>query len=757
MLKITQDKLISFLINSPKKSISFGIITFITLLSGIQYITTDFTPKMWFSNKSKQIEELNTFERRFGGDQSIILGYYTKDSIFTEKILKKITDITDELWLLPDVIRVDSLSNSNHIKNLGNDIEISPLIEDPRQIAIIEENIKSLSQLKNSLISANYKFIIFIAQLKPVFNKSPNYDEFIGKFNQMIKQFENDRNRFISLGNVSLTSAFQKISETDNTRIIPILFLLIFLILSISFRSILGVLAPLLISGITIGSTFGIMGLMTKQFNSILAAIPGILIAICLADTVHILSSFYHRKDKGDDTKTAMKKALEDNYLATILTTITTGISFYTISFTDLIPIHDLGILAAIGTVLAWINTYIFLPTLIISLPEKLSHRFFKNIFTQTHFDFSSFIWKFRYIIITSFVTLSFGSFYIALGNEVNSDPLKYFSEETKIKRDYMFTKKFFPGIRGIEIQIDSGTEGGVKSPHFLTRVDSYTKELLKDDNIIQVSSIIDTLMQINMQINNGDPEYNKIPETREQIAEAIVLYSMGLPPNQGLENILSLDNRYMKLKLKWNIETTTEGMKKNNEIHALAKKYDLKTKTGGFFPIYTQVNDKVVDSFFRSMTMAILLVSIIILVIFKNPFLSFLAMLPNIIPLTFGAAYMALNNIYIDIGTSIVAAICLGIAVDDTIHFLAHFVKNYNKYQDVDKALNNTYRSTGKALILTTILLVMGFGSFVLAEFLPNHYFGVLCAIVLTFALLTDLLFLPALLSIKYKKSRYN
>jgi hypothetical protein len=123
--------------------------------------------------------------------------------------------------------------------------------------------------------------------------------------------------------------------------------------------------------------------------------------------------------------------------------------------------------------------------------------------------------------------------------------------------------------------------------------------------------------------------------------------------------------------------------------------------------------------------------------------------MLPNILPLFFGAAYMAVNGIYIDIGTSIVAAICLGIAVDDTIHFVTHYVQNKKQLGSTAKALDLTFHSTGKALILTTSLLVVGFGSFVMADFLPNHYFGILCAIVLTFALLTDLLFLPALLAV--------
>jgi predicted RND superfamily exporter protein len=348
---------------------------------------------------------------------------------------------------------------------------------------------------------------------------------------------------------------------------------------------------------------------------------------------------------------------------------------------------------------------------------------------------------------------ISISSFVIALDNEVNSDPLAYFEENTRIKKDYLLVKEHFPGVRGIEVEIDSGKLDGIKEVDFLQKVDALTKKLKMDPEIIQVSSIIDTLKQVNLKLNNGDEKFNSLPNSKEKIAESLILYTMGLPPNQGLENIVSMDQRFLKMKINWTMESTKEALVKDNEIHDLAQSIGLSTKTGGFFPIYAQVNEKVVDSFFRSMTMAVILVSLIILIVFKDLYLSFLSMLPNIIPLCFGAAYMALNDIYIDIGTSIVAAICLGIAVDDTIHFVTHYVQNKKKLGSTADALDQTFQSTGKALILTTTLLVVGFGSFVMADFLPNHYFGILCAIVLTFALLTDLLFLPALLAIADRK----
>ena len=153
-------------------------------------------------------------------------------------------------------------------------------------------------------------------------------------------------------------------------------------------------------------------------------------------------------------------------------------------------------------------------------------------------------------------------------------------------------------------------------------------------------------------------------------------------------------------------------------------------------------------------MAMAIGLVSLLLLFVFKDFFLAMLAMFPNVIPLTMGAAVMALFGVYIDIGTSIVCSVCLGIAVDDTIHFVSSY-KNYRKSGlDAYGAVIETFSITGKALVSTTLLLVVGFGVFIFADFVPNRNFGIFCSIILFYALLTDLLFLPALI-LKFDSKR--
>lgn len=748
---------ISFILNRPKTSFLLGLAITALFTVGGSYIKSNYTPRAWFNDDYPQIVNLDNYEKRFGGDQFLAIGVYTRSELLSEKNLALLKDITEKMWNLKDVIRVDSMTNFNNIKGNGDELDIVPLVDDPINPKEVKKELDGIKEIKNYLISKDYKFALIYAHMKPLFGKNPNYVKVMEELKEVIRPYETRDTRFIMSGNVAVTYSFREIADSDNKKIIPFMFGFIFILLIIFFRSIAAVFIPLFVSLATIASVFGFMGHIGLIFNNILAAVPGVLLAICLADTVHVMSTFFFRLNEGNNIKDSMEYSLNKNFLATILTTITTAVSFFTISFTELLPIRDLGILAGSGTILAWFYTFFFLPPVFMLLPEKMVRMLWraKNRKTVEQTRFSKFIWIYKVPIIVVFTLLFGWSIYMATKNEVNSDPLKYFAEDTRIKKDYSFTKKYIEGLRGIEIEVDSGEVDGIKNPAFLRKVQKYIDEVTKDPEIIMVTSILDPLKKMYQSLKEGKPEYYDIPDSKEAVAETLLFYQMGLPPNQGTENFVSMDNRYLRLRLKWEVETSNAAMVKDKWIHGIGKKIGIKTITAGYFPIYVSVNNKVVESFFKSMAMAIALVSIIILIVFKNPLLAFLAMMPNIIPLAFGAAFMALNNIYIDIGTSIVSAICLGIAVDDTIHFITHYVLNKKKYNNTFKALNETFLSTGKALILTTILLVVGFGSFIMADFLPNHYFGILCALVLTFALLVDLLFLPSILTIWYSSDR--
>ncbi|PIP94459.1 MAG: hypothetical protein COW00_16675 [Bdellovibrio sp. CG12_big_fil_rev_8_21_14_0_65_39_13] len=755
-------KVSQFLVHRPRTSLILFSITLLILLPGLLNWHAKWTPKIWFAPDHPNIQKLDAFEKQFGSDQAVGMGVYYPDGIFRKEVLEAIRDLTNDVWQITDVVRVESLTNYNDIMGKDDDVVIQPIL--PEDFDFTSQNLENLKTKvladqvipdfyvsKDATYSMVYGFVI------PSIEREPDFEKVVDEARVLAKKYEAKVPglKIMIVGEAAGNNAFREISGQDNERIIPFMLTFLFILQFIMFRSLAVVTIPLGLVTVTIGVTYGFMGLLGIYFNSMLAAIPGVMLSICLADSIHIITTFIHHRKSGKSSLIAIEAALVKNFVPTFMTSLTTALSFASIAFTDILPIHDLGILACFGTMIAWSYTYLLIGPLISLLSNHLDKKIPpKSEETKQRFEFSlgflnPWLFKNRWLIIIFFTLLTTGSTYLALQNEVNSDPIKYFDKEVDVRAAYDFTSKKMNGLKGIELVIDSGAEGGVKDPAFLKKVEAYTQFLINDPEITRVKGILDIIKRMNKVLHGDDPAFFTIPDSREAVAQLLFLYSVGLPAGMDMNNLFTLDSRSLRLRVIWNIETSHEGDLKAQWLMKKATEFDLNSHTAGNVPIYLSMNAKVVYSFLNSLAMSLVMMMILLSIVFKDIKLAALSMIPNLVPLLVGGAIMKLMGEYIDIGTSLVYAVSLGIAVDDTIHFVA----NYKIYKDQGlspyEACHEIFKVTGKALVVTTLLLVVGFGSFIFADFVPNHNFGVLCSIILLVALLCDLVLLPALLYI--------
>lgn len=761
----------NWIVNNPLKSLSIVLLFLVVMVPAIWTIKSSYTPKVWFDADHPKIQQLNIFEKRFGNDQTAVIGLYHPDGIFQKEILQEIVRLSDELWKVTDVIRVETVANYNYIYSEEDDIINEPFITEDTDLSpanLIKMKKKALSDevIPDFYISKDGTYAILYTWMRPYFDGEPDFSLVIDDLRRITK----DSNKISGLevfitGDAAANDAFREISGNDNKSIIPFMILFVMVLLFVNFRSLTAVGLPFILIVITVAITFGAMGWLNLTMSSLLSSIPGVLLAICLADAVHILNTYFHFRQEGKNSKDSTLYSLVKNFQPTLLTSVSTAISFFSITQTEIAPVRDLGILCGFGTLLAWLFTYILLGPILVLLSDFLDKKKVKTFsFTKLVESKSNdskalarrsalLIDKFKYPIIAIFVTLTSTSIYFSMKNEVNSDPIKYFHESVPVRKAYDFASTKMDGLRGFELVIDSGKAEGVKDPEFLRRLDAYMEWLRKEPEITNVKSIMEVIKKMNKLLHEENEEYYKIPDSNKAVAEILFLYTLGLPQGMDLNNQITLDNRRLRMRVIWTIETSKETEIKVNYLTEKAKEFGITAEAGGNLPIYMVMNTIVVSSFFKSMAMALLLVSLLLLFVFRDFWISFFSMLPNTIPLAMGGAVMFFLGKYVDIGTSLVYTVCLGIAVDDTIHFVASY-KNYRAdgLTQMD-AIIETFHITGKALVVTTLLLVAGFGSFAFADFVPNRNFGMLCSIILTLALLTDLLFLPALLLVVDRK----
>ncbi len=770
----------SFLSRHPLVSLFAVILIAATACAGLPKLHASYSFKVWFSSNDPALVGLEKFEQEFGNDDSIVIAVHSPSGVFDNATVSLLRELTDDLWRVKDVMRVDSATNQPLVRSVGDNIEIEPLLptleslekasqktfiaqqdregRHPSSVTVVESNYldrKDLAMadphMPDYLISRDAQTAVIYAHLKPSFESDVLYSDTVNEVRALLKKYEgNGDHSFHLTGSAVVAYAFQEVSTADLIYLTPIVFFLATILLYWTFRSWSAIALTLSFLCLTILMTFGIAGWLGLKFNVMTAALPNILIATTLADAIHLLSAFFLARGKGLSKQEALKSSLESNMVPTLLTSVTTVLGFLAFCTSQLAAVRELGLLAAIGIMVAWVVTVGLMPAALTYLPADATVRDesagpkWRARITK----YLLWIQRHRAPIIASWTIAFIVSLGLASRNEVNSDVLNYFADSVPVKQADQFLRDHVGGSRGVEIVIDSGKADGVKDPAFLTKADSLQDWIRQYNGVTKVTSIVDIVKDLNQALEGDQHDQFKIPATEEQVAQQLFLYSMSLQAGQDLSYWATMDSRKMRVKVLWTIENSKETLSFLKQMESKSKELGLNAAVSGKSALLPAINDHIVETFNSSNWQALALVAITMLLIFRSWKIGFLAMIPNVIPPAFGAAVMALASINYDVGTVLVMSVVMGIAVDDTIHFLTHYTEKtrHHGLAPID-AITEVFEETGLSLVLTTVILVVGFGVFALGKFTPSVNFGTMTAIALGLAIGADLCLLPAIL----------
>ncbi len=771
MTKSIIKKYLQFVSKYPKRLITLTLISLLVLSSGLVHFHSKNDVRIWFEADDPKLDTLNFLEKTFGNDETLVIVAHlpegAKGDIFAPEYMKIIHDLTEEAWQIPQVLRVESITNTNHVSSVDNDINVEPLIGDNLEANFLKER-KEIALNDNSitgyLVDEKARLALIFAHLIPSNVQKLRYRDIIADTRALITKHSGDTPlEFHLTGKASLNHAFEEVSMSDVRLIMPLLFLLIISYLFYVFRSFKAMILPFFVVITTVTATLGLGFWLGIHFSAILAILPVILVAIGIADSVHILVNFFQFRGQGSDVNEAVEKTIHKNFVPTFLTSFSTSVGLFSLMTTQLVPIQHLGLLAGIGCLLAWLFTMFLLIPIVKLIDYKIPPIFFEEKtnkeVNQGQRTLPSWAYqqlaKWKIPIIIIFFAASLISIYEARNITTNADPDSYFSDDSKIAKANEVVKQYIGGSAGPELILEAGGPDKAKDPAFLKKVSAFNDWLRSLEPVNNTVSILDILKKMNQVLNSDNPEYYRIPDTQEQVAQYLFLYTLSLPPGMDINDRISLDYSSTRISLLWTVYDTTNWAIYRDKIKAKAKELGLKLTIAGKANVFQDMIDYVVGTFIRSIIMAMIFVSLCLMVFFRSIKIGLVSLLPNVMPLTFGAATMAIFDMDLNLGTSLVASVCLGIAVDDTIHFLA----NYFKYQEAGESqkdiITTIFRYTGSALVITTFILSSAFGLYVFGDFLPNVNFGILCSVTLLSALVVDLVFLPAFLMVFDRKEK--
>jgi predicted RND superfamily exporter protein len=319
------------------------------------------------------------------------------------------------------------------------------------------------------------------------------------------------------------------------------------------------------------------------------------------------------------------------------------------------------------------------------------------------------------------------------------------------------FVMKNLRGPMSYEIVLDTKNKDGIKQPDFMKTVDKFYIQLQdKYPQIRHLSSLLDTVKKLNQVMHGDKKEYYKVPDSKNTIAQYLLFYTLSLPQGQEINDKMNISQSKLRISASVDMSNSSKDLEINNWIVKWWENtpYSASIQGKSIMAALMQVN--VLDTLTKSLSMALVFITIMMFILLKNIKKVIIFLLPNILPIILVVGVMGWLGIYIDMGVAISGAIVLGVATDDTIHFLMKY-RYIRKSKPLKDSLNYVLKYAGLAILVTTIILISSFSLFLGSDFLPNFNFAIVTSVALFVALLCDILFLPALLSLVDNDDKSN
>ena len=740
-----------------KYFIIIGITLVVALLSlSLKDLAFEGSYKIWFDKDSKIIKDYEVFRSRFSGDDTFIVAFKDDNGIFTQKAVQTILRLTDAFKKIEGVRKVESLSNYQYISSEGDDIIVEDFLYGDENLTQKKKLALKDNLILDQLISKDGKTTMIAVSLSERIGSDETVNIAVFEKLQMLLKEESQRSgyRFYLTGIPAVTASLVTISQGDAMVLMPLAVVTVVVFLFLIFRSVLGVLIPSVVIVYTFLIVLSIQMLLGYKLNNFTVNIPSFITAIAIADAMHLYLAWIYYKIQGKTTKEALVKALQSNIVPMALTSFTTAVGFATLGFSAIEPVATLGIAITSGAVLAFGLSVTIVPAILLTLRDEYKAAPVRILNLSDIKGYGAFIAhndkKIVFGFLVLIVSVSLGLFKL----EVDSNSIKYFAKDTVVRSGAEFVEKNLTGSMRYEIIVDSQKNEGVKDPKFLETIERFENALKMRFVHVRFSTSLKDIVVRMQKVLNPDAN-SSIPKEKKLVAQYLLLYSMSLPQGMELNDKIDTKERYLRLSINTDIVDTSKDLEMIEWIkNYFTSKTPYKADVQGQTAIFAYMQSSVTKTLILSIAMTLAIVALTMLLIFKNFKMLWLFLIPNIAPIVIVGGVMGFLGISVDIGIAISAAVILGIAVDDTIHFFSRYFESI-KIRSFEESIDYVLSHSGNAMILTTFVLSLTFAVFGVSSFVPNVNFAIVTVSALNIALLFDLVLVPALLSLLVKNKR--
>ncbi len=742
----------------------------------------DFSPRSIFLTRDEHVEFLAEHREVFGDEDAFVSILVEAPDVFEPEVLAAITTLSEALEGVDGIERVLSLATMAEVGGSPGFIEVGKLLEELPTTAEEKEALKQRTVgnrlFVNRFVNNTSTASTVVAQFDDEHDQEMNRRPVLASIEELLGSPDYGGVRLTMVGVPIVNRTYATLLASDMARTIIGSFLLLSLVLFLLFRNAYSVILPGTCVGIALSWTVAYMVFVGDGFNIINSIVPTLLLVIGVGDAVHFLTTYYQELGAGAEQREAVRRMIVRIGAACLLTSVTAAVGFASLIVARIDIIKGMGRVAAIGLMLSYVVILIVVPAVltIAKAPVSgLSDDPKKGPIGKMLSWIAELTIQRKGLVIIVAGGLSILCIAGGFRVKTNNFLLEELFPQHPVSQALKHTEEVMTGVMPVEIAITTGDENGIYDPEVLRGIHELQMHLEADPFIGHTISIADLVMEIT-RVMEGE---RKIPDTRKKVAQYVALFEMSEDPSV-LDSMVDVERRRARItatQKDWGtenffgwydgsgecderalcgtpiVELIAANFGESQPVGSAARAADVRV-TGGNMVAANALGKLVTDMLF-SLSTAFIVISLLMMVLLRSFRVGLIAMIPNVLPLLVTMGFMGWVGIPIRTSTALIFSVSLGVAANDTVHFLMRFKEELLETKDRAEAVRRTMLSTGRAIIFTSVLLVFGFTTMMTTHFVGIFQMGILGSVTLFAALLGDLLILPVCLIVLRPWSR--
>lgn len=683
-------------------------------------------------------------EEWFDIKDGIIIAIEAPGGIYNPQTLRKIKELTLELQQLPEIDGNDvtSLFTADNIIASEDGMDVAPFYEKvpstAKDLSALKASVENNEMVHRRLVSEDGTVALIIARIGDNVFSQKFYKEILA----LTEKFEGPEKTYVAGGPI-VEGTMALLAPRDMKKMVPVVIIVITLVLLLVLRGFWSTVTTLLVVFLSTIWTFGLMALLRIPVYAVSTMIPVMLIAIGVADGIHMFNHLrlYTRANPDTSRFDAVAELLHSMWKPVVMTSITTAVGFLSLLTSSVYPIKYFGIFTGFGVMAAMLFSLVLIPALIMltGLPKRKAQ---VNTDQQTKGEqfagnFTRFLDKSKSLTIFITIILVALSLFGISKVWINSSFLDKFEKDSDIVQTDSFINRYFGGTSTLNIVLESNAPDAFKKPDILRIIDEMQTHAEGREKIGNSFSITDYLKRMNKVMHGDSTAFETIPESSELVAQYILLYEMSGDP-QNLTQLV--DYNYNKANVT--LQLKGDDSKTINEAIDLVNSYTSRFKDNGITINFAGsgykslvFSDLILQGQISSLFLSFVIIFVLIAAMFRSIRIGLIGSAPIALTALVGFGIMGLANIPLSTTTTLLSSITIGIGIDYAIHFLDRFRHYRNNFYDIAEVSMLTMNSTGRAILFNAVVVVAGFLVLLFSVFPPNRILGMLVSVNMTLA----------------------